>query len=236
LYFIADTSTDVINGKLVYNYSYTAQAVRRLIEVNNILPKEDKIRVISISMGWEPELSGYDELLKAIDEAEKEGIFVVSVNLFQQDEHFFFHGLYKEALDDPDDIESYKPYSWKKWIAMSAKPFSKFDTFYEQEFEKASNKKILLIPMGGITTATATGNNDYDYTPDGGWSSAVPYIAGLYALTCQVKPDINPETFWGNALSTGDVIQINHDGRSYSLAKIINPAKLFESLKAAPAK
>jgi subtilisin family serine protease len=230
LYFIADISTDVVKGEHVYNYSYTAQSIRRLIEVNNILPKEDKIRVISISMAISPEQSGYDEYLKAAGEAEREGIFVVSANLFQQEEHFFFHGLYKEAMDDPDDFKSYKPYSWEKWMAMVAKPIYKFDTFYEQEFEKASNKKILLIPMGGITVATATGNNDYEYLPDGGWSSAVPYISGLYALTCQVKPDITPKEFLNAVYETGLARTIEKDGKKYE-GRIPNPEELVKYLE-----
>ena len=55
-------------------------------------------------------------------------------------------------------------------------------------------------------------------------SWTVPYVAGLYALACQVNPDITPEVFWEQALNTGDVNKQN-------LGKIVNPEKLLESIK-----
>lgn len=51
----------------------------------------------------------------------------------------------------------------------------------------------------------------------------MPYVAGLYALCCQVKPDITPEEFWKEAMSTGDVINIENND-------IANPEKLIKAL------
>jgi hypothetical protein len=57
-------------------------------------------------------------------------------------------------------------------------------------------------------TASPTGNDDYVFYSEGGWSWAVPYVAGLYALACQVKPDITPAVFWAKALETGDTVNL----------------------------
>jgi hypothetical protein len=78
--------------------------------------------------------------------------------------------------------------------------------------------------------AHAAGVEDYAYYPMGGWSWSIPYIAGLYALTCQVKPDVTPDLFWTEALKTGEVVNIVNGGKKYVLEKIVNPLKLIENL------
>jgi hypothetical protein len=62
--------------------------------------------------------------------------------------------------------------------------------------------------MDSRGTASPTGYDDYVFYRQGGWSWSIPYIAGLYALACQVKPDITPEVFWSKALETGDAVEI----------------------------
>lgn len=60
------------------------------------------------------------------------------------------------------------------------------------------------------------------------WS--VPYVAGLYALACQVKPDITPDVFWREAFNTSDIASVNN-GDQKELGKIVNPVKLIDKLK-----
>jgi hypothetical protein len=89
-----------------------------------------------------------------------------------------------------------------------------------------------------IETGNATGSfhksfdckNDYAFYALGGWSSGIPYLAGLYALACQVKPNITPKIFWNAALKTGEKRIIQKGNKSYT-GKIINPGKLIESLR-----
>jgi hypothetical protein len=57
--------------------------------------------------------------------------------------------------------------------------------------------------MDSRTTASPTGKEDYVFYRQGGWSWAIPYLAGMYTLAVQVKPDITPEEFWDTALNTG---------------------------------
>ena len=56
-----------------------------------------------------------------------------------------------------------------------------------------------------------------------------PYIAGLYALCCQIEPSITPEVFWEKALTTGSTIDIEKNGKTYKLGKIVNPTELINS-------
>jgi hypothetical protein len=57
------------------------------------------------------------------------------------------------------------------------------------------------------------------------------YIAGLYALSCQVKPDITPQIFWDAALETGDTITLSHKENKLQFGIIVNPNRLIETLK-----
>lgn len=64
-----------------------------------------------------------------------------------------------------------------------------------------------------------------------GWSWAVPWISGLYALACQVKPDITPEVFWAEALKTGKTIRLKHETEDIEFGTIADPVALLESLQ-----
>ncbi|MGE5629888.1 MAG: S8 family serine peptidase [Caulobacteraceae bacterium] len=213
LYYIALIPGEMKKDSFKYDFTWMDKAVDRVIEINKTLPANEKIRVISISLGWSPGQTGYEEINKAVERAKAENI-VVSCSL-SETYGFKFDGLGRDVSSDPENKNSYLPGLW--WA----------DQYYEGKRELGID--TLLVPMDSRTTASPTGASDYAFYRSGGWSWAVPYIAGLYALACQVKPDINPETFWNNVLSTGDVVQINHDGEPHSLGKIINPVKLFES-------
>jgi hypothetical protein len=83
----------------------------------------------------------------------------------------------------------------------------------------------MLFPMDSRTMASSTGASDYIFNRSGGQSWVVPYIAGLYALVTQVDPAITPEQFWDAAIQTGKTIEIQHDGKTYVLGKIIDPLR-----------
>lgn len=56
-------------------------------------------------------------------------------------------------------------------------------------------------------------------------------MAGLYALACQVKPDVTPEVFWRAAQDTGDTITYRQGLFTRQLGTIVNPVRLIEKLK-----
>jgi hypothetical protein len=194
LYYIAETHGTMESGQFVFDFTYLAQSIDRILEVNKNLPADRKIRVISISVGWASGQKGYAAVKAAVDRARKEGLFVVSTALSATyDGKFNFHGLDRDPQADPDRFDSYRPGLW--WM----------DQFWGLS---AGSPALLLVPMDSRATAGPAGNEDYAFCRQGGWSWSIPYLAGLYALACQVRPDITPESFWAKALETGDSVEI----------------------------
>ena len=215
LHYIASWAGDFDNsGGFTYNFTYKAQAIRRIIEINTQLPPDRKIRVISISVGWNSDQSGYNEITDAVNEAKAAGIFVISSSI-EEIYGFKFHGLGRNPLANPDDVGSYLPGSW--WAR----------DFYTGKYREPR----LLVPMDSRTTASPNGNEDYVFYREGGWSWSIPYLAGMYALAAQVKPEITPEEFWKIALETGQTIEILHEGQTYQLGPILDPAALIAALQ-----
>jgi hypothetical protein len=129
---------------------------------------------------------------------------------------FRFHGLGREPPAEPNDFESYSPGLWRaKQFLAGQQPTG-----------------TLLVPMDSRTTGSPTGSQDYDFYRSGGWSWSIPYIAGAYVLAAQVDPDLTPDEFWRTALQTGTTIEIDHDGRTFSLGPILNPEALIAALSA----
>jgi len=213
LYFIATWSMDL--GTHAYeegplNFAHKAHAIRRILQINDQLPAERKIRVISISHGWQPGQKGYAEVTEAVEEARAEGIFVVCSSLTRI-YGFRFHGLGRDPMSDPNDFASYRPPRWA--------------------FTGSMRRDCLLVPMDARTSADPSGKQDYVHCRECGWSWAIPYIAGAYALTAQVDPKITPERFWALALKTGRTIQVSHEGKSLDVGSILDPARLIEAIR-----
>jgi hypothetical protein len=200
------------------DFAELAKAVDRVVAINRQLPNEKKIRALSISIGWGSTSPGYAEMEKAVDNAKKDGIFVVTSSLRNTYPGLFFHGLGRDLRMDPEAPTSYGPGSW--WAGT-----------YYQTGEIVKGMEALLIPMDARCVASPGGVEEYVFYSDGGWSWCAPYIAGLYAMACQVKPDVTPESFWKAALATGDMVTLSKDGRSYEFGKIVNPPKLIEALR-----
>lgn len=97
LYYIATYAGDFKENGFKYNFRYKAQAVRRILEINKQLPEEQKIRVISISVGWSPEQKGYDEMTAAVEEAKSAGLLIVCSSI-ERIHGFSFHGLGRPPL------------------------------------------------------------------------------------------------------------------------------------------
>jgi len=216
LYYIAESHGEYINEEFNWDFTWLAMSIDRILEVNKTLPSDRKIRVISISVGWSPSQKGYKETMEAVERAKEQGVFVVSTSL-EETYGLNFHGLGRDWYADPNDYNSYTPGYW-----------------WEERFYSGLSNSLgqtLLVPMDERTTASPIGSEDYVYYSRGGWSWSVPYIAGLYALACQVKSDVTPEEFWKTALETGDTVELERNGRIYKLEKIVNPVKLIRKLK-----
>lgn len=219
LYYIAvDPSEFNSKNEMIMDFTYGAKAINRILEINQSLPEDKKIRVISMSIGWNKDEKGFKEIDEAVKKAQEQNILVVSSNL-KQYYSVSINGLGRDPLSNPDDINSYTPGAfWEK-------------NFYnDYQFFKKNISNMLLVPMDSRCTASPTGNSDYVFYRNGGVSWSIPYISGLYALSCQVKPDITPEIFFKEAISTGSIKGVEKDGKEYKMGTIINPQKLIEAL------
>ena len=75
------------------------------------------------------------------------------------------------------------------------------------------------------------GKDEYAFYREGGWSWAIPYIAGAYALAAQVDSSITPDRFWTLALQTGRTIEVGSGAQKQSLGKILDPVALIAALQ-----
>jgi hypothetical protein len=215
LYYIASTFGHYNNGNMDFDASIIADCILRVLEINDSLPENEKIRVISISRGYTREDKGYQELMDAIDKANDQNIFVVTAST-EEYYHFNLSGMNRDYLKDPDDFNSYKP------VGLIEKDF------YDNPDNYVNG---LMVPIGSRTYAACTGTEDYEIGHEGGMSWGVPWCAGFYAMCCQVKPDITPQEFINVATSTAVTIDLKHDDKTYKFGKIINPAEVIKQLE-----
>ncbi len=218
LYYIAEVHGQMKQGRFDWDFTWLAKSIERILEINSSLPSERKIKVMSISVGWSPEQKGCAEADAAVEKAKAAGIFVISTAI-DRTHKLAFHGLGRDPQKDPELAASYGLGSW--WA----------DSFADGRFYFKPGER-LLVPMDARTTASPTGEQDYVYYSSGGWSWSVPYLAGLYALACQVAPSVTPETFWATALKTGKVVPVVYKGKTYQLGTIVDPVALMEALGA----
>jgi hypothetical protein len=223
------------------HFHLLAQGIRRALELNRHLPSERRIRVISLSIGWGRPSPGYADICAAADEAKRAGLLVICSSV-EAVHGFRFHGMGRPSLADPDEFASYEPGLWWSqlfWASpdgplkgphflkdLRARRLARF-------LQDLALKKRLLVPMDSRTTASPTGENDYVFYREGGWSWSIPYIAGLYALAVQVDPRITPDRFWSLALDTGRDIQLERDGKSRTLGRVADSEALIAAIRQA---
>lgn len=67
LYYIAETHGTYNDKQFDWDFTWVAKSIDRILGVNKSLPKDNKIRVISISVGWTESQKGYDEVTAAVN-------------------------------------------------------------------------------------------------------------------------------------------------------------------------
>jgi len=151
------------------DFNYKADALLDIIKANENLPIEERVRVISCSIGyWEDKSEpGQERWIEAIKKAEEGGIMFVDT--ISRNGFDFIGG---GASNDKEDIDDYNR------------------ALFLSETEKSNE---IIIPSDYRTMASNKGDGEYVYNGKGGMSWAVPYSAGLFALALQVNPDITKE-------------------------------------------
>ena len=203
-------------ANFLWQFHYYAQAIRRVLQLNQVLPPDQQIRVISISLGWSPyQGAGWSDVADAVGEARAQGVLVVYTSM----EFVYgigYMGLGRDPLNDPEQFESYGPSAW--WASA----------FYSGQM----HSRMIFAPMDSRTTADPSGTGDYAFYRTGGLSWATPWVAGMYALAVQVDPSLTPEHFLELAMETGRTIDVQHEGKTYKLGPILDPVALIAALEA----
>jgi membrane protease YdiL (CAAX protease family) len=191
-----------------------ASGIRRALEVNRLLPADRKIRAISISYGWSPWQAGYADAVSAARAAREAGLLVICSSVSAV-HGFRFQGAGRAPLADPDAFASFDAGLF--WSGALGRPVA------------ITNQ--LLVPMDSRATASPTGDADYAFYREGGWSWAIPYIAGAYALALETDTALTPERFWQLALQTGHPLTATSNGSRRTVGMLLNPPRLLDGLK-----
>lgn len=223
LYYIASTFGEFeADGEYVQNLDIMAKCIDRILEINEVLPRDEKIRVIAIARGFEKDSDR--TVYEAVERAKDKGVFVITTTTGWN--YPLVHmGLGREVNSDPEAVSSYTP---GLWLAESFYNGNKEKIFEGDDF---LTDEFLYIPMDSRTTAGFTSNHQYTFYREGGLSWTAPWLAGMYALCVQADPEMTPEKFIKTAMETADVTVISHRGKKYELGRIINPGRLIERIK-----
>jgi subtilisin family serine protease len=218
LYFIA-TLYGTPGGTITFNFSYGARAIRRILQINQQLPEDRKIRVISISASLTPDDVGYIEMTAAIKEAQAAGMLVIYASSTDANAVGIYDTLGRSPLDEPDLFTALT----RSWLAQ-----------YALKLHGKNNTPggHVMVVTDSRTTASPTGPGDYVFYRIGNESWAVPYLAGVYALAVQVDAQISPAQFWELAQRTGRTLQIvTPDGSEETLDPLLDPVAIIAALK-----
>ncbi len=144
-------------------------ALEQLLALNATLPREQKIRVVSVSWGpsnRDPETKS--AWLALVAKAREQGTEVVDSGQRAEVNYTCAGVLPGRDRNDPET------YEWAAWLNNGRGP--------------TIPEKVLGVPASYRTTASVAGPDAYVYWGDSGVSWAIPYVAGLLALGQQVSP------------------------------------------------
>ncbi len=154
-----------------------AEALNWIVDENEKLDDEHKIRIVSVSAGPSaPDFENGDQWVKAVARAQSAGIMVIDCRGTAPT------GFVFSSYCDPqnkDDITACE-FGYPDGRAGS--------------FGQKDNR--ILAPASYRTFALAYNEGEYiyQYSGVGGQSWAVPYVAGVFALGWQVRPELNAQT------------------------------------------
>ena len=217
------------DSKLIYfatqdNKNDGLQALRRILEINSEAKKnnqpENKIKVVSLSWGFNEGMEGYDEFRALLKELYDSGVFVVTADFNMIDESITGGKFARCTLEKKD--QQGNPNDFNNYIATLDIPGYPDNT--------------LFVLCGDKTVASATNPNSFRHDSQGSTSWSVPTLAGVYtcALQCAEENgiELTPKLFWDYAYKTG--IEMYDNGKMVGKAidaealinEMINDAKV----------
>ena len=182
---------------------YYADALEWIIETNETLPEEEKIRVVSVSAAPSSRVfANEDSWLPMVQRAEENGMIVLDCT----DEHGVIAPCYYSA-EDPDDFSLVKV------------------GFKDSGEGTMLPTDDLFAPCSSRTVAEQYLEDEtaYTYCGNAGLSWSIPYAAGVLAMGFQLRPEMTGEEM---LVCLMDTAYVREDG-----FKIINPPAFIEALQ-----
>jgi hypothetical protein len=185
---------------------YQADALEWIIEVNQSLPQQSKIKVVSISAApsgkGSPFTNNNEFWDLAVDKAKKQGMLILDCT-----QHNGIIGPCYYDINDPDDLDKCR-------VGWPGRPSS-----------SVGPKNLIYVPCSLRTTAEEylDGYPSFQYTGRGGLSWSIPYVAGVSALGWQIKPDLSANQIVELLFETAHTTNNGH--------KIINPAAFVDAVE-----
>jgi subtilisin family serine protease len=180
-----------------------ANALLWIISENSLLPKDKKIRAVSISAApsgpGSPFTKNNSDWDSARAQAEREGIIVLDCT----SDHGKTAACYYNYTN-PDSLGGC--------------------TLGYPDYPAKVQTTRLYVPTSFRTTAETyhSGKYEYQYTGQGGLSWSIPYLTGILALGWQIRPELTGDEMIGIAFSSAYL----KDG-----GKIINPTAFIDSVR-----
>ena len=179
------------------NFLGNIRALKEIIKYNETA--DNKIRIVSVSKGSQ-KVPGLKEWLEVKEKAREVGITVVDSDYFAANS--VTGGGSKK---DKDQFDNYD-----------------FPLFYKGK-KPSSKRDEIIVPSDYRTMASRQGDNEYRHDAEGGWSWAIPYFSGIFALALQVRPDLRDKEFLDIVKKTA--------GRNKDGVAVINPKGIIEEVK-----
>ncbi len=209
VYYVGANFSQYYKENEPFNARIYTEAIEYLLELNKTLPKEEKIFVIAISHGFKAINNGRQAFLKVLAKAKKQGVLVlITGNVASINRRDYYVNA--------ENRESYL-----------------YAPVWDDVLFNITQKTRLAVPSDYRVIASPTGEKDYAAYADGGLSWAVPYLAGIAALTKQVKPDLTPQEFLEAAYKTAQSVQVKtKDGKKTAMINtFVNPQALIKELQ-----
>jgi hypothetical protein len=155
------------------------EALKQILAYNEGKVPEQRIRVVSISIGFAEDFANAAGWRDTLREAERSGMIVVHCG-----ERIF--GVRCPIGSDRDNPANYTT------------------CYYRERFKDRLRAGLIYVPADNRTVASYEGENDCAFFAGGGMSPAAPYLAGVIALGLQVDPTLDVDRVWRLLRETGD--------------------------------
>jgi len=200
----------------MFDATYYANALDWIIELNESLPDDEKIRVVCITPNPEnplPWINVY-RYLESFRRATEAGILVLDVT----SEHGVVIGASRYNFNYPEDVT----------LSTAMRPYRIFiaSNHYDDVSELYINdENMLRAPISFRTMAEISDDGEFSYKYDGvgRLSWAVAYVTGVLAMGWQVSPELTPDEIISILFSTAHIDESNN--------KYIHPVAFIEYLE-----